>query len=127
MEIVASPLPWFALRVKPRHEKMITTVLRNKGYTAFLPLYTARHRHAGRTKTADLPLFPGYLFCRFDPYCRLPILTIPGVFSIIATGTRLAPVDEAEIVALQRVTKEGFLTAACVFPQTGDTVKIEEG
>ena len=127
MEIVASSFPWFAITVKPRHEKIVTTALRNKGYTAFLPLYSGRHRHAGRTKTVDLPLFPGYLFCRFDPFCRLPILTIPGVFSIIAIGTRLVPVDEAEITALQRVTKEGLYVAACVFPQTGDMVRIEEG
>jgi len=40
--------------------------LRGKGYEEFLPLYRSRRRWSDRIKELDVPLFPGYLFCRCD-------------------------------------------------------------
>jgi Transcription termination factor nusG len=68
-------LPWFAIRVKSRHEKSVSHLFTLKGLESFLPLYKARHRWVDRTKNLDLPLFPGYVFCRMDPHVRLPVMT----------------------------------------------------
>jgi hypothetical protein len=35
----------------------------------------------------DLPLFPGYVFCCFDPHKRLPILTRPASSMSSGRGT----------------------------------------
>src|SRR5437867_1146875 len=69
---------WFALSVTARHEKIVSQLLCNKGFETFLPLYTRRHQYARRVRTFELPLFPGYLFCRSDFATRMPILTTPG-------------------------------------------------
>src|SRR5579859_2892809 len=88
MEIVenaalAVGYPWFALQVRMRHEALVTAHLNGKGYEWFLPLYKSRKRWSDRVKETELPLFPGYLFCRFDPQNRLPILKTPGVTQIV--------------------------------------------
>ena len=64
--------PWFALRVKSRTEKVVSTIARNKGYEEFLPLYQCRRKWSDRFKSVELPLFPGYVFCRLNPEFRLP-------------------------------------------------------
>jgi hypothetical protein len=65
--------PWFALQVRTRQEASVGDQLNGQGYERFLPLYKARKRWSDRIKEVETPLFPGYLFCRFDPRDRLPI------------------------------------------------------
>src|SRR6266404_761506 len=50
---------WYALAVKPRHDKAVSRTLENKGYQTLVPLYNQRRRYATRCKDATLPLFPG--------------------------------------------------------------------
>jgi len=124
---VSSTPRWFALLVKPRHEKAVAAALRGKGYTEYLPLYEARHRSAGHLRKAQLPLFPMYVFCRFDPVNRLPILTIPGVFSIVASGTEPAPLDDREIEVMQTVVRSGLRIDPCPYVEIGEMVEIVNG
>src|SRR6202040_2303430 len=58
--------PWFALRVRPNYEKPVAAALRGKGFQEFLPLVQSRRQWSDRVKVMDLPLFPGYLFCRLN-------------------------------------------------------------
>lgn len=128
MSLLNNLLPWYALRVKAHHEKAVSSWLRDKGYTEFLPLYCARRRWAGRFRSVRLPLFPGYTFCRFDPLNRsVPILTTPGVLSIVGFGKTYAPVDENEIAAIQAIFNSGLAAEPWPFLKAGDTVHIEEG
>jgi len=120
-------LPCFAVRVKPRHEKAVTECLRHKGYPVFLPLYSSTHRSGGRTQRVDLPLFPGYTFSRFDPTNRLPILTTPGVFSILSDGKTLLPIPEHELSAIQRSLESGLVVHPWPELRVGDRVYIVEG
>src|SRR6516162_4623730 len=85
---------WFALAVKPRFDKAVARTLEMKGFQTFLPLYKKRHSYGARSKYSELPLFPGYVFCRFSPLIRLPILTTPGVTQILGNGSRPIALDE---------------------------------
>src|SRR5437667_12182066 len=85
---------WYALQVRPRFEKVVALHLQHKGYEEYLPLYRKRQRWSGRVKEVDLPLFPGYLFCKFDVFRRLPILVIPGVMSVVGVGRNPLAVAE---------------------------------
>ena len=62
---------WYALHVKPRFEKYVTGQLSVKGYETFMPSYVSKRKWSDRVKTLSLPLFPGYVFCRFDLHTRL--------------------------------------------------------
>src|SRR6185436_2955023 len=77
---------WYALHVRSRFEKVVSRNLRGKGYEEFLPLYRRTSRWSDRIKEIELPLFPGYVFCRFDRNNRLPVLTVPGVNSVVSVG-----------------------------------------
>jgi transcription termination/antitermination protein NusG len=127
MDLLESSLPWFALKVKSRHEKAATRALRGKGYEAFLPTYRSQHRSAGRMKPVDLPLFPTYAFCRFDPMHKLPIISVPGVFAIVGRGKIPAPIDEDEIAAVQRIVKSNLPAESWPYMQAGDRVIVEDG
>jgi transcriptional antiterminator NusG len=118
---------WFVVRVKPRHEKAVSSALKTKQYEELLPLYRSKHRWADRLKDVELPLFPGYTFCRFDPLHRVPILNTPGVIDIVRAGVALAPVEDHEIEALHIMMEHGLSATPWEFVHIGQTVTIKEG
>lgn len=120
-------LAWYALRIGSNKEKIVAAIIENKGFENFLPLYRSTRRWSDRTKQLDLPLFPGYLFCRMDPQVALPVLTTPGVVSIAGAGKLPLPVSDEEIEAVRMVIKSGL--AAMPWPSlaVGSTVLIEQG
>ncbi len=118
---------WFALSVTPRKEKVVARSLRIMGYEDFLPLYAVKRRWSDRIKTVEFPLFPGYVFCRFDPALRLPILKIATVNAIVGSGNKPEPVHDSEIAALQTVCKSGFEAIPCPYLTVGSRVLIHEG
>jgi transcription antitermination factor NusG len=118
---------WFALYVKPRHEKVVTRLLTGEGLETFLPLYTRRHVYESRSKDNELPLFPGYVFCRFDVLKRTPVLATTGVFSIVGIGKNPAAIDEIEIQSLQTATRARLSLEPCDFFPSGHRVRIIRG
>jgi transcription antitermination factor NusG len=122
-----SELPWFALQVRTRHETAIAGFLEAKGYEQFVPLYQFRKRWSDRIKVTEAPLFPGYLFCRFDPQYRLPILKTPGVIQIVGYNRIPAPIDEMEINGIQTLVASGLQTQPWPFLAVGERVRIESG
>jgi transcription antitermination factor NusG len=120
-------MPWFALRVRSNFEKPASQMLRQKGYEEFLPTYVQRTRWSDRTKTIVRPLFPGYLFCRFDPQARLPILVTPGVVSIVGLGKTPVPVSEQEIEAVQTLLRSGLAAMPWPYVSVGQRLIIERG
>jgi transcription antitermination factor NusG len=119
--------PWFAIRVKSNFEKKVATGVSNKGIEAFLPMYQSRRRLSDRYKTVELPLFPGYLFCRLDLDRRLPLLTTAGFLYIVSVGNKPAPVDEREIAAVQFVVRSGFPVMPWPSLAVGQRVRLESG
>ena len=71
---------WYALTVKPQHERAASRYLRDKGLDEFSPLYRARKRWSDRWKEVERCLFPGYVFCRFSYDDRLRVLGTPGIW-----------------------------------------------
>src|SRR5271154_1407901 len=104
---ICDGFPWFALQVRTRQEASVAQQLNGHGYEQFLPLYKLRKRWSDRIKEVNAPLFPGYLFCRFNPQDRLPILKMPGVIQIVGFNNGPAAVDEAEIRSIQRLVTTG--------------------
>ena len=118
---------WYALHVRPRFEKVVARNLRGKGYDEFLPLYRRTSRWTDRTKELELPLFPAYVFCRFNPQDRLPILTVPGVKGVVGFGKTFLPVEETELDAIRSVLKSRTHCEPWPFLQVGQRVRVEYG
>ena len=119
--------PWFALMVRSNREKTASLLLENVGYECFLPTSKYTRRWSDRMKEVEVPLFPGYLFCRMNPHDRLPVLMTPGVIQIVGVGTTPIPVEEEEIAAIQRVGKSGLSTMPWPYLEVGEAVRIEDG
>jgi transcription antitermination factor NusG len=119
--------PWFALRVKPNHEKPVSVALRGKGFEEFLPLFRSQRQWSDRVKMMDLPLFPGYLFCRLNLEERMPLLTTPGFLYIVGVGKTPEPVDESEILAIQSVLRTGLPVTPWPSLVVGQKVQLKHG
>jgi transcription termination/antitermination protein NusG len=115
---------WFAVRVKSNRERVTSLGLSGKGYEVFLPEYM-RDQASGSAKAN--PLFPGYLFCRFDVNRRLPVLTVPGVVHIVGVGKTPLPVSEDEIGSLRVVVSASLPIRADEIYTVGDKVQIDRG
>ena len=118
---------WFAVRVKSQRERGIAASIGSKGFEEFLPLYQCRRRWSDRMKSMELPLFPGYVFCRIDPLIRLPILTVPGVLHFVGIGRIPAPIDDAEMAAIQCAVRSGLRVEPSAYLEIGQRVRLEEG
>jgi transcription antitermination factor NusG len=123
----APRLPWFALQVRSRYENIVAAGLGGKGYEWFLPTYWCRRRWSDRIKEIELPLFPGYLFCRFNPQDRLPILKTLGLISIVGIAKKPVPVDEVEIAAVRTLVSSGLPHQPWPYLRIGQRVRIEQG
>lgn len=118
---------WYAVQTRSKHEKTVAASLEGKGYEQFLPLYQNWHRSSGRIKSVLLPLFKGYVFCRFDKIFRLPILTTPGVFAIVGTGREPEPIPHEEIARIQASCASGLPIAPYPYLEQGEVVRVEYG
>ena len=125
--IIHDERPWYALQVRPRFEKQVASTLLGKGYEGFLPLYLCRRRWSDRMKNVELPLFPGYMFCRLDLTRRLPVLMTPGVIQFVGIGRTPVPVDESEMSAVLAVVASGFAAEPHPYIEVGQRVRIDRG
>ncbi len=123
-----APLPdWFAVHARSRYENLVFRCLAAKGYECFLPTYWCRRRWSDRVKELELPLFPGYFFCRFHLEDRLPVLRTPGLISIVGIAQNPVPVDEAEIEAVRKLVNSGLRHQPWPYVSIGQKVRIEYG
>ncbi len=70
---------WFVVRSKPGKEFTAACAVAAEGFHVFMPVKLVECSHANRRREVSRPLFPGYLFARFDEetqqfgrinYCR---------------------------------------------------------
>lgn len=118
---------WFALRVRPKHERSCALHLTSRGLEPFTPEYSVRRQWSDRMKVVSLPLFPGYVFCRFKGEQRRDVLTAPGVASIVSFGDVPAEVTEQEIANVRTIVKSGAPYGPWPYLRAGERVRIEEG
>jgi len=125
--IDARAAQWFALVVKPRFDKAVARTLEAKGFEALVPTYRKCHTYGTRSKVSELPLFPGYVCCRFDVRRSLPILSTPGVVRIVGVRSVPTPLSDVEIESLQAVIKAGVPVQPFPFVNVGQKVRITSG
>jgi transcription antitermination factor NusG len=118
---------WFAVVTRSRHEKSAAAGLRAKGIEEFLPLHRARRRWSDRVQTVELPLFPGYLFCRFAPEEYLQVIQTPGVTAVVGFGGKPYPAATGEVDAIQAALGAGCNVEPWPYLTAGDRVRLEDG
>ena len=119
--------PWYAVRVRPNYEKPVASALHGKGFQEFLPLIRSKRQWSDRVKIMDVPLFPGYLFCRLNLDERLPLLTTPGFLYLVGVGKNPEPVDEAEIAGIRAVLRSGLTVTPWPNLVVGQKLRLKHG
>jgi transcription antitermination factor NusG len=118
---------WYAVRVRSNYERVVQTGLRSIGFEEFLPVYRVKSRWTDRVKEIERPLFPGYIFGRFDAVKRLPVLMLPGVVHIIGDSRGPISVDETELNAVRRFVESALPLAPWPYLAEGEAVRVEHG
>ncbi|GAA5186448.1 transcription/translation regulatory transformer protein RfaH [Ferrimonas gelatinilytica] len=124
---------WYLLYCKGKQEKRAQAALENQHLATFLPEINVERLKRGKRVMEAQPLFPNYLFVRFDP-CITPIQAIrstPGVSSIVRTQGQLLPVETSLVVGLRQMqareqeSKEPLTESS--LPKSGEKVTITDG
>src|SRR5579871_571160 len=117
---------WRALQIWPNHEATITQHLHLLGVESYYPARQNQSRWArhnpGRYK--PVPLFPGYLFARFEYSERVSVLRLPWV-KLVGDETAVIPAVEIESIRQLVNSKLGLFTHYSLEP--GRKVRIACG
>ena len=102
---IASTAPsaeWFAVYTTPRHEKAVAKHFEARSIDSFLPLYREMHRWKNGCRVeVEYPLFPSYLFTRIGRSECVRVLAVPGVVSLLGSGSVPSAVSDFEIESLR--------------------------
>ena len=121
-------MDWYLVRSKPRQEGIAEMNLQRWDVETFCPQLKQTKLIRGKKRTVITPLFPGYLFSRFDLYTEYrKVAYAHGVAAVVMFGTTPAKVDEEIIEAIRARMYEGFVTLSRSKLIPGQTVRIQEG
>jgi len=115
------------LPAPPVRGSLSPVFLTEKSYEVFLPTCKNRRQRSDRYVTLELPLFPGYLFCRCAEPHISSVLNTCGVLRVLGTRESPAVVNEEEIRHLATVTRAKLDLQPCAFITSGHKVRIHRG
>ena len=122
---------WIVAHCHANAEFKAEVHLKRQGFDVFLPRYKTTRRHARRVETVIRPLFPRYLFIKFDEQTThwRPIRSTVGISHIISAGERplIAPPWVVEQLR-QRQDDDGMFSSVPKLRfEKGDAVQITDG
>jgi len=118
---------WYAVSVRPRHEKLATRHFESQGLHHFLPVYRSVRRWKDRRKELDMVLFPGYVFVNLNLRDRLGVLRAPGVLQFVSFQGQPAAVPDSEIRALASSLSAGLRLHPHPYLRQGARVRVKRG
>jgi transcription antitermination factor NusG len=103
----------------------VALILEGKGYQHFLPTRTVESLKT--KKNSDQPLFPGYVFCRFDAELPGRVVTTPEVVRILGYGNAPSALLDSEIETIRTIAKSSVSLQPYPYLHQGDIVRICDG
>jgi len=119
---------WYVIQTKPKKEEGATGYLSTKGVEIFSPLIeTFTLRNGGMSKELK-PLFPGYIFGKFDLEENYPLVRwARGVKKVLGFGNGPIPIYEKVIeIIKQRTDENSIVRKTCDF-KPNDIVRVKYG
>lgn len=104
---------WYVVYTQPRSEDRAAWHLQNQGFNCFLPRFLKTRSHARKKDTVLEPLFPRYLFVKFDADISRwrSINGSRGVVSLLTDGVRPLPVPDSFVERLRTECDETGITS----------------
>jgi len=119
---------WYVIQTKPKKEEEAKSYLSTKGVEIFNPLLETFLLRNGRMNRELKPLFPNYMFGKFDLDQNYPLVRwAKGVKKVLGFGEYPTPIPE-EVVEIikERTDTHGIVRLKCHF-QTNDLIRIKTG
>ena len=119
---------WYVVSTKPHQEKQAELHIKQCGIECFLPLLKESKIIRRTRKTVIEPLFPGYLFARFElerHYRAVSYAT--GVRKIVEFGSGPVELDATMIDAIKERLNDGYVTPHSERLKIGQIVHIKGG
>ena len=121
---------WYIAQTQIRSEERAHLNLERQGFEAYLPCYARERRHARRREVVRAPLFPGYIFVRFDLEAARwrSINGTLGIAQLICNGERPAAVPEGVVEEIAaRENNDGLIVISPRAFQRGEALRIVSG
>jgi transcriptional antiterminator RfaH len=121
-------MPWYTVNTRSQHEREADLSLQQLGVETFFPQLMQRKVIRRKAETRIGPLFPGYLFARFqlDTHYRA-VAYARGVRKIVAFGTLAATVEDEIIEGIRARLHDGYLTVPAPSFMPGQIMRIQTG
>jgi transcriptional antiterminator RfaH len=119
---------WYVIQTKPKKEEEATSYLSTKGVEIFSPLLETFSLRNGRMNKEFKPLFPSYIFGKFDLEQNYPLVRWGrGVKKVLGYGGYPISVAEEVIrIIKDRTDTDGVVRRRSVF-RPNDVVRIKSG
>ena len=117
---------WYCIRTKPKLENVAAATIQTlSSVEMFLPRTSRKRKAASKSL---YPLFPGYLFARFDPVTHLRNIQFArGVSYIVKRNGIPVHVPSQIMIELKFLTSNGVLEIPDKPRRIGDKVKVISG
>lgn len=97
---------WLAIYTRPRWEKKVNELLKEKGLESYCPLNKVRRKWSDRVKIVEEPLFKSYVFVKVCDDDRSAVRMTPGAINFVYWQGKPAVIKEKEISAIKRFLNE---------------------
>lgn len=126
---LAAEARWYALYTRSNFEKRVAEELTAKHVENYLPLVEQIHQWKDRRKRVEVPVFPGYVFVRFEDSqsARLQVLRTSGSVRLLGQADRIEPVPDAEIESIRRLLRARVPCFSHPFLREGAWVRVRRG
>lgn len=126
---LGEPATWAVVNTHPHKERFALENLERQEFPAYCPLIRRRRSHARRVSDVLRPLFPGYLFVKFNPEVQRwrPILSTFGVRAIVRSGDQPSMIEDAFIRSLRAREVEGVIARPDSPYEVGQEVRLAGG
>lgn len=124
----SSRLNWYVVQTKPKQEDRAVLNLKRWGVETLAPrLRELRSSRAAGASYRIAPLFPGYVFARFDAAALLAKVRLTrGVSRVVGFGESATPLSDAAVELIRvRMREDGSVRPDPLQP--GDAVRIVDG
>lgn len=119
---------WLAVYTKPRWEKKVNLLLKDKGIECYCPLNKVRRKWSDRIKVVEEPLFKSYVFVRISEDGMTNVRMTNGVVNFLYWLNKPAVIKEKEIETIQKFLNEYMnVEANPVNVQPDSRVRINRG
>ena len=127
LEPTIHDLKWYVVQAKPREEKRALHFLERKGFHVYLPLMEVIKIRGFKKNKTQKPLFPGYLFCRFNIGENLAhVRWTQGVKKLLPENVNPISVENEVVEAIRSLEqKDGVIRKRQL--EKNDRIRIARG